>query len=164
MKFEGDVLDIFNPLAFAQSTIRFTTMSLTYERYDIIGKNVGFPMHLQVSFYSPIVEEFVSTSEKTVALSEQQEKVQVWKANEIPPLFTARPSLQFLKDYKLFILVWMSSPHCKQLVVGQGVFYLNSFKHDSEVIRFKTDLLLQTRLVGSLTGAAVLELPERVNA
>ena len=62
VKFEGDVLDIFNPLAFAQSTVRFTNLQLTYERYDIIGKNVGFPMHLQVSFYSPIIEEFVSTS------------------------------------------------------------------------------------------------------
>lgn len=71
VKFEGDVLDIFNPMAFVSSTVRFLTLELNYERFDIVGKSVGFPMHLQVSFYSPIIEEFVSTSENTVAVQEQ---------------------------------------------------------------------------------------------
>ncbi len=162
VKFEGDVLDIFNPFAFASATLRFSQLELAYERYDIVGKNVGFPMHLQVSFYSPIIEEFVSTSEKTVAVQEQQEKLQIWGSQEIPPLFTARPSLSFLKDYKLYVLVWMTSPHIKQLVIGQGVFYLNSLKTEGDVVRFKTELLLQTRLVGVLSGEVSFTPPKRV--
>lgn len=53
----------------------------------------------------------------------------------------------------------MTSPNVKQMVIGQGVFYFNSFKSPSEVIKFKTDLTLQTRLVGSLSGEVKLEPP-----
>ena len=74
---------------------------------------------MQISFYGDYLESLSSSSEMTIpSLTSLYQEIE-WKGKDIPRCFTPINEIEFLKNKRLTIVIWVTNENTSQEVVGQ---------------------------------------------